>query len=322
MTTLFLCGSTNGEGVRLARHVQLATGRWDRLVLLDDDAKRWGEQVVDVPIVGAFTELARARPGDEVVNLVTRTTRGRTTAGARIASFGVPVTSLVAPDVDTLGVELAEGVTIYPQAMVGAGSSVGAGSVVLMRAIVGHGAKVAEDCVVAAGAVLNARVELAPRVYVGTNASVLPDVRVGADVTIGANTSVIDDVPDGATVVGVPGQVVDCAFTASTATLEPDDAVDVELEATVLEIWAGLLDHDGLSVHDNFFDVGGTSLLALQLVRHVAEAVGRPLPATQVFRYPTVRAFTAALATPREVEPPRAVGGVSRRAARILRRRA
>ena len=36
MSTLFLCGSTNSEGVRLARNVQRATGRWDRLVLMGD----------------------------------------------------------------------------------------------------------------------------------------------------------------------------------------------------------------------------------------------------------------------------------------------
>ncbi|MEZ4338733.1 MAG: phosphopantetheine-binding protein [Sandaracinaceae bacterium] len=319
MSTLFLCGSTNSEGVRLARNVQRATGRWDRLVLLDDDAKRWGKEVVEVPVVGGFAELARAQPGDEAVNLVTRTTRGRAKAAERIAGFGVPVASLVAADVDTLGVDLAEGVTIYPQAMVCAGASVGAGSVVLMRAVVGHGAKVAEGCVVAVGAVLNARVELAPRVYVGTNASVLPDVRVGADATIGANTSVIDDVPDGATVVGVPGQVVDCAFTTTRDVAEPaEEAIDLELEGRILDVWSTLLEREDLSVHDNFFDAGGTSLLALQLVRHIAEAVGRPLPATQVFRYPTVRAFTAALAAPREVPAPRAV---SRRAARILQRR-
>ena len=149
MSTLFLCGSTNSEGVRLARNVQRATGRWDRLVLLDDDAKRWGKEVVEVPVVGGFAELAHAQPGDEAINLVTRTTRGRAKAAERIAGFGVPMASLVAADVDTLGVDLAEGVTIYPQAMVCAGASVGGGSVVLMRAVVGHGAKVAEGCVVA-----------------------------------------------------------------------------------------------------------------------------------------------------------------------------
>jgi serine O-acetyltransferase len=49
---------------------------------------------------------------------------------------------------------------------------------------------------------------LGDRVFVGTGARILGPITIGDGVRIGANAVVIDDVPAGATVVGVPGRVV------------------------------------------------------------------------------------------------------------------
>jgi serine O-acetyltransferase len=46
------------------------------------------------------------------------------------------------------------------------------------------------------------------RVVIGTNASVLGAIVLGDDCRVGANSVVVRDVPPGATVVGVPGRIV------------------------------------------------------------------------------------------------------------------
>lgn len=209
MKTLYLCGASNPEGVRLALRVNDARARWARVVLLDDDPGRHGQEILGVPVVGAFSALAAADPlTDEAVNLVARTTAGRAAAGERITSHGVHLVGLVHPGAEVDGVELADDVIVYPRAWIGPHVSIGPGSVVFMGAVVGHGSTLGADCVVAPNAVVNARVVAGDRVYFGTNASVLPDLEIGDDATIAANSAVMSHVRAGATMLGVPAKAL------------------------------------------------------------------------------------------------------------------
>ncbi len=56
----------------------------------------------------------------------------------------------------------------------------------------------------------------------------------------------------------------------------------------LLEIWKKVLGIRDLSVHDNFFDVGGHSLMAARLTAEIHEVTGRKLPVAAIFRAPTV----------------------------------
>ena len=51
MTTLYLCGAGNPEGVRLALNINKAQNRWDQIVILDDDHSKHGQSIVGVGIV-------------------------------------------------------------------------------------------------------------------------------------------------------------------------------------------------------------------------------------------------------------------------------
>ncbi|GIH09049.1 hypothetical protein Rhe02_71160 [Rhizocola hellebori] len=61
-------------------------------------------------------------------------------------------------------------------------------------------------------------------------------------------------------------------------------------------IWVQLLGVDGVRADDDFFDLGGTSLLAVQLVARVREVYGVRLPMRSVFDTPTVREMAAKVA--------------------------
>ncbi|HEX2207249.1 MAG TPA: amino acid adenylation domain-containing protein [Longimicrobium sp.] len=60
------------------------------------------------------------------------------------------------------------------------------------------------------------------------------------------------------------------------------------VEEALAEIWAEVLGRDRVSVHENFFDAGGHSLLAMRLVSRVRDALGAELPLRAVFEGPTV----------------------------------
>ncbi|MGS5086931.1 non-ribosomal peptide synthetase [Hydrogenophaga sp. A37] len=67
-------------------------------------------------------------------------------------------------------------------------------------------------------------------------------------------------------------------------------------ETTLLAIWQAALQTDRLGIHDNFFDLGGHSILAVGVVSRIETALKRPCALALLFQHPTVAELAAALA--------------------------
>ncbi len=65
-------------------------------------------------------------------------------------------------------------------------------------------------------------------------------------------------------------------------------------EELLASIWAEVLGVPRVGVHDNFFDLGGHSLQAVQVAARVSKALGRTVPVKALFLYPTVASLAAA----------------------------
>ena len=291
MRTLYLCGAGNSEGVRLALQVNTRTPRWDRIVLLDDDPAMAGRERLGVPVVGPIDALGNVpRGASEAANLVARATRSRRDVRDRIVSSGVPLVQLVSPDVDVTGVTLAPDVIVYRNVTLGPEAILEDGVCVFMGAVVGHESRIGAGAVIAPNAVLNARVVLGEGAYVGSNASILPEIHVGDWAIIGAGSAVMHDVPAGATAVGVPAEVYS-RKAEPVVPLEVEGAADAVLEALVSGIWCELLRVNTVGREQNFFDLGGTSLLAIICRERIRHATGRDVALTDMFGFPTVRSL-------------------------------
>ncbi|BAZ43872.1 amino acid adenylation domain protein [Chondrocystis sp. NIES-4102] len=59
-------------------------------------------------------------------------------------------------------------------------------------------------------------------------------------------------------------------------------------ERIILEIWQTLLQRENITVNDNFFDVGGHSLLLAQLQAKLEQSLAIKIAITDLFKYPTV----------------------------------
>ncbi|WP_431775079.1 type I polyketide synthase [Streptomyces cucumeris] len=59
-------------------------------------------------------------------------------------------------------------------------------------------------------------------------------------------------------------------------------------EREVARVWEEVLGIDGIGVHDNFFDLGGESLLAMQLIARLRDLGGIDLSLQRIFDAPTV----------------------------------
>ncbi|PNW59511.1 UNVERIFIED_CONTAM: hypothetical protein BEN50_05240 [Euhalothece sp. KZN 001] len=75
------------------------------------------------------------------------------------------------------------------------------------------------------------------------------------------------------------------AYTPPTSTLEQQ----------IADIWQNLLQVDKVGIHDNFFDLGGHSLLIVQARSRLETLLNRQIPLVTLFQYPTIETLAAYL---------------------------
>ncbi len=73
--------------------------------------------------------------------------------------------------------------------------------------------------------------------------------------------------------------------------VEPTDT----LQTAVMKLWKKVLKKDDIGLNDNFFDVGGTSLKAVQVIALIQKELGKSLSVTSLFECPTITLLSAKL---------------------------
>ncbi|HEY9694287.1 MAG TPA: amino acid adenylation domain-containing protein [Oculatellaceae cyanobacterium] len=68
-------------------------------------------------------------------------------------------------------------------------------------------------------------------------------------------------------------------------------------EVTLAKIWTEILNLERVSIHDNFFDLGGNSLLAIRLLNQIQAQFQRELPLPTLFLNPTIAEIAANLSS-------------------------
>jgi acyl carrier protein len=62
-------------------------------------------------------------------------------------------------------------------------------------------------------------------------------------------------------------------------------------EARIRQAWLDVLHVDQISIDDNFFDVGGHSLLLAAVQTNLGSAFDRQIASVDLYRYPSIRAL-------------------------------
>jgi amino acid adenylation domain-containing protein len=91
--------------------------------------------------------------------------------------------------------------------------------------------------------------------------------------------------------------------TPSDETLARSGAIEpprTDRERKLVEIWKSLLETEAISIKDNFFDIGGTSLKAVSLMIEIEKSFGKTFPLSVLLDGPTVEGLAAQLGS--EVE--------------------
>lgn len=97
---------------------------------------------------------------------------------------------------------------------------------------------------------------------------------------------------------------------------EADEAPRTEVERRIAAIWQEVLGVPRVGLHQNFFDLGGHSLLLVQVFDRLRASFGEGLSMTELLRHPTVSAMAERLS--QRAEAPRSFADVEDRARRQL----
>ncbi|HEX2188906.1 MAG TPA: non-ribosomal peptide synthetase, partial [Longimicrobiaceae bacterium] len=92
-----------------------------------------------------------------------------------------------------------------------------------------------------------------------------------------------------------------------------------EVEDAIARVWQEVLGVERVGIHDNFFDLGGNSLLVVQAYERLTETVGEKLTLVELFQYPTVTLLAGRLSAGAETAPQAAA--LTQAEARALKQR-
>ncbi|WP_228050002.1 non-ribosomal peptide synthetase [Tychonema sp. LEGE 06208] len=92
-----------------------------------------------------------------------------------------------------------------------------------------------------------------------------------------------------------------------SARVAPDQTIAVaprdKLELQVKQIWEQVLGINSIGIRDNFFEIGGHSLLAARLLAEIEKIFGKKLPLSTIFQSPTVEQLADILREPEWSSP-------------------
>lgn len=100
----------------------------------------------------------------------------------------------------------------------------------------------------------------------------------------------------------------------------PYVAPETEMEQRIAAVWQQVLGFEQIGVEDNFFDLGGDSLVAIQVASRLKEALKMEFPVAKLYQAVTVRSLAQVLSESEDEEQQRRAAGQAQRNQAAARR--
>ncbi len=202
-----LCLYGAGGHARVVIDILHRQGRPVAAVLDDDPGVE--KHINGVPVLQGPEELGRRSP-DSTCWIVTV---GNLSARRRLVSLlktqGHWFVSAVDPSVQMgSNVEIGEGTVVMPNAIINAGSRIGAHTIINTASSIDHDSDIGDFCHVSPGCTLCGDVTVEHSVLLGVGAKVGPGVSIGAGSVVGAGAVLLKSIPAGVKAWGVPARII------------------------------------------------------------------------------------------------------------------
>jgi sugar O-acyltransferase (sialic acid O-acetyltransferase NeuD family) len=206
MNNLLLIWGAGGHG-KVVLDIARSTGRFERIVFIDDDRARVGVPFCDCPLLSGPEELDRF-PGSAMVVAV-GDNRRRAQCFWVALKHGLSLTALVhSTAIVAPSANIGRGTVVMPGAIINAGAIIGENCIINSGAVVEHDCRIGAHVHISPRSVLGGAVSVGPFAHIGIGAIVLPGAVVGDEAVVGAGAVVLKEAPARCTVVGVPAKLL------------------------------------------------------------------------------------------------------------------
>ena len=181
--------------------------------LLDAQEERWGQFVLDVPILGGDSTLPSLYEHGIKVAFIgiggVGSNKLREKLYQQTLDYGFSAPSLIHPaSLVSRYARLGGGVHVLGLARINAGAAVGNNVIINTGAIVEHDCVIQDHAHIATGAILSGSVTVGNRAHIGAGAIIRQSISIGDGAIVGAGAVVVKDVLPYTTVVGVPAKEI------------------------------------------------------------------------------------------------------------------
>ncbi len=115
---------------------------------------------------------------------------------------------------------------------------------------------------------------------------------------------IVDELPRGLTGKVLRRRLSETFGAASASpAVTPGVRENSELSSQLIEVWERLLNVASVSIDDDFFERGGDSLLAAELLGEIERLIGRRIPSTILFEAATIRHIVQKLSAEESLQP-------------------
>jgi UDP-perosamine 4-acetyltransferase len=190
--------------------------------VLDPDQSRWGQMLLDVPIVGNDDLLAEMKTRGVDCFAIglggVGNNRPRQKLFELAQSYGLrPLTIKHPAATISRWATIGEGCQCLASSVVNAGATLGVNVIVNSGAIVEHDCAIGSHVHISTGAKVASTVQVGDGAHIGAGSTIRQSITIGAGAIVGAGAVVVKDVAPWTIVAGVPARVLRAIPTEATA---------------------------------------------------------------------------------------------------------
>ena len=172
---------------------------------LDEDERKWGSKILNVPVEGPTNLIKRMENVTAVIAIGSNSVRKK----IALEYPNVRWLTVIHPRAYVHeSVQIGEGTVVFAGAVIQPYTKIGSHVIINTSATIDHDCEIGDYAHIAPGSHLAGSVKVGEGTLIGIGASVIPGVKIGEWAIVGAGAVVIDDIPPYTTVVGVPAKPI------------------------------------------------------------------------------------------------------------------